>query len=109
MPYLCNDIPKPYKKTKYRVTNWAEYNNAVRNRGDVTIWLSDEGISQLVATKSDYQGKGRPRKFSDIAIHHAEASILASIACYRRLFAIIGFVTAAQNFNSRLHCPLEKK
>jgi len=27
-------------KKKYRVTNWREYNESLRNRGDLTIWIS---------------------------------------------------------------------
>ncbi len=26
-------------KQKYRVANWAEYNEALRRRGDLTIWI----------------------------------------------------------------------
>ncbi len=29
-------------KTKYRVTNWQEYERALRSRGDITVWFSDE-------------------------------------------------------------------
>ncbi len=28
-------------KTKYRVTNWREYERGFRSRGDITVWLSD--------------------------------------------------------------------
>ena len=30
----------PRYKTKYRVANWAAYNQALVRRGDVTVWLS---------------------------------------------------------------------
>ncbi len=29
-------------KTKYRVTNWQEYERGLRSRGDITVWFSDE-------------------------------------------------------------------
>ena len=32
-----NKIPKQ----KYRVANWSEYNEGLRQRGDLTVWLSD--------------------------------------------------------------------
>jgi hypothetical protein len=30
-----------FTKPKYKVTNWPEYNDALRRRGDFTIWFSD--------------------------------------------------------------------
>ena len=35
----------PTYKTKYRVANWAAYNQALVRRGDVTVWLSSEAIA----------------------------------------------------------------
>ena len=32
------DVPKQ----KYKVINWSEYNESLRQRGDITVWLSDE-------------------------------------------------------------------
>ena len=29
-------------KTKYRVTNWREYERGLRKRGDITVWFSGE-------------------------------------------------------------------
>ena len=53
-------------KKKYRVTNWAEYDRSLRNRGDITIWFSDEAILEWAPK---HKGKrGRPQKFSDLAI-----------------------------------------
>ena len=48
-------------KKKYRVTNWAEYDRSLRNRGDITIWFSDEAIREWAPK---HKGKrGRPQKF----------------------------------------------
>ena len=38
----------PRYKTKYRVANWAAYNQALVRLGDVTVWVSSEGHCQLV-------------------------------------------------------------
>ena len=32
------------QKDKYRVTNWSSYNKSLVNRGNITIWLSEEVI-----------------------------------------------------------------
>ena len=35
----------PRYKTKYRVANWAAYNQALVRRGDVTVWVSSDAIA----------------------------------------------------------------
>ena len=56
----------PAYKTKYRVTNWNEYERSLRNRGNLTLWLSPSAIKAWKAKKS---GKpGRQQKYSDLAI-----------------------------------------
>jgi len=32
------------KKTQYRVRNWAAYNSALVNRGNLTLWVDDEAL-----------------------------------------------------------------
>jgi Transposase DDE domain len=34
-------IPKP----RYRVTNWPEYDAALRRRGSLTVWITDAAIA----------------------------------------------------------------
>jgi len=56
----------PKYKTKYRVRNWAAYEEALRERGDITVWFDEEASSAWNATPS-----GRPggqRRYSDLAI-----------------------------------------
>ncbi|MEH6633627.1 MAG: hypothetical protein V7776_22680 [Halopseudomonas aestusnigri] len=31
-----------FTKARYRVKNWAEYNESLRCRGDITIWVSTD-------------------------------------------------------------------
>jgi len=31
-------------QTHYKVTNWSDYNRALINRGDLTLWVSDDVI-----------------------------------------------------------------
>ena len=35
----------PKYKTKYRVSNWAEYDRALVERGNITLWISDDAIA----------------------------------------------------------------
>jgi hypothetical protein len=56
----------PKYKTKYRVKNWAAYDIALRERGDITVWFDEEAIC---AWKAPPSGRpGGPRKYSDLAI-----------------------------------------
>ena len=56
----------PKYKTKYRVRNWAAYEEALRERGDITVWFDEEASFAWNAPPS-----GRPggqRRYSDLAI-----------------------------------------
>ena len=37
-------------KQKFKVTNWSKYNESLRRRGNITVWLSYEAISQWYET-----------------------------------------------------------
>ncbi len=53
-------------KTKYKVTNWAEYDEALRRRGEVTVWFDEDAADAWNEPPS-----GRPggqRRYSDLAI-----------------------------------------
>lgn len=55
--------------TRYRVTNWREYESGLVQRGDVTAWLS---LDALKARKAKLAGRrGAQPKFSDLAIETA--------------------------------------
>jgi hypothetical protein len=56
----------PKYKQKYRVTNWPEYDRSLRNRGDITLWFSEDAIQAWAPMHNGKQG--RPQKFSDLAI-----------------------------------------
>ncbi len=53
-------------KTKYRVTNWREYERGLRSRGDITVWFSDEARQAWTPPKNGRRG-GQPR-YSNLAI-----------------------------------------
>lgn len=55
-------------KQKYKLTNWAKYNEALRRRGDITVWLSEEAIEQWYEKDRVYDGTGTPPLYTDFAI-----------------------------------------
>jgi hypothetical protein len=42
----------PKYKTKYRVSNWSDYDRALVERGNLTIWLSPDAIACYPKTGS---------------------------------------------------------
>ena len=59
----------PKYKTKYRVANWAAYNQSLEQRGDVTCWLAPEAIAAWTPRRSGM--RGGQRRCSDLAIQTA--------------------------------------
>ena len=66
MKYPKRSQYKHAKQKKYHVRNWAEYNQGLRRRGDLTVWFDEEAIANW---KADKTGKpGGQRVYSDMAI-----------------------------------------
>ena len=59
----------PDYKTKYKVRNWASYDQALVQRGDLTIWLSPTALEAWTALPS--MKPGGQRTYSDVAIEAA--------------------------------------
>lgn len=67
MPYKFNaDRRDKIPKQRHRVTNWAEYNEGLRRRGDLTVWISEDALAMWPARRRKTRG-GQPR-YSDFAI-----------------------------------------
>jgi hypothetical protein len=56
-------------KQQYRVTNWAEYDASLRQRGSLTVWFSEEAIAAWKAEPRTTRG-GQPH-YSALAIRTA--------------------------------------
>ena len=53
-------------KQRHRVTNWAEYDAALRQRGNLTVWFTDAAIAAWRGAPRTTPG-GQP-SYSDLAI-----------------------------------------
>ncbi len=70
MPYKHNENRRQkIEKSRYKVTNWHEYNNGLRRRGDITIWFTEAAIAEWRPAMTG--ARGRPQEYSDIAIETA--------------------------------------
>ena len=43
-------------KTKYRLTNWREYERGLQSRGDITVWVSKEAFDAWTPPKNGRRG-----------------------------------------------------
>jgi len=59
----------PTYKTKYRVANWAEYDRSLVQRGNITLWFSEDAIMSWVPARSGR--RGGQQRYSDLAIETA--------------------------------------
>ncbi len=67
MPHKANAACRHHiPRAKRRVTNWAEYDAALRQRGSLTVWFSEEAIAGWKASPRTTRG-GQPL-FSNMAI-----------------------------------------
>ena len=70
MPFKANAARRHHiPKQRYRVTNWAEYDAALRQRGSLTVWFSAEAIAAWRAEPRTTRG-GQPH-YSALAIQTA--------------------------------------
>ena len=72
----------------YRVRNWSQYNRSLINRGNVTVWFSDDAL-QGWASDRPREGRGRPEEYSDAAI---ECCLVLRSLFHLPLRATQGFV-----------------
>ena len=62
-------IQYKYAKSRYRIDNWPEYEDGLRRRGDLTVWLSEDAFDSWREPPS---GKpGGQRTYADTAIEAA--------------------------------------
>ena len=67
MPHKFNaDRRDKILKQKQRVTNWAEYNEGLRRRGDLTVWINEDAIGLWSAARRTT--RGGQRRYSNLAI-----------------------------------------
>jgi Transposase DDE domain len=62
-------------RQKFRVTNWRDYEAALRNRGSLTIWFTTEAIADWRAQPR--ATPGGQRHYSDLAIETALIAVKA--------------------------------
>ena len=91
----------PKFKTSYRVKNWPKYEQSLRNRGDITVWLSGDAIDEWTPPKNGKRG-GQPI-YSDLAI---ETSLSLRLVFHLPLRQVEGFLKSILKLmDLYLPCP----
>ena len=57
-----------FKKHTYQQTNYANYNQSLRDRGRIDIWLSDDVLEEWQNEQRIYDGTGSSPKYPDSTI-----------------------------------------
>jgi hypothetical protein len=75
MPFKANAARRHrIPKQRHRVTNWAEYDASLRQRGSLTVWFSDDAIAAWRAERRTT--RGGQAHYSALAIRTALALAL---------------------------------
>jgi hypothetical protein len=106
MPHKFNaDRRDKIPKQKHRVTNWAEYNEGLRRRGDLTVWISEDALGLWAAPRRTTRG-GQPR-YSDLAIELCltlgvvfRQPLRQTQGLMRSIAGLLGIAIAVPNFST---------
>ena len=83
------------------MTNWPEYNEALRRRGDITIWFTEAAINEWHPEKTG--ARGWPQEYSDHAI---ETALLIRQVFHLSLRQTEGFMNSiARMMNAAISIP----
>jgi hypothetical protein len=91
----------PKYKTTYRVKNWAEYEESLRDRGDITVWFSQDAVEAWTPRKNGKRG-GQP-VYSDIAIETSLSLRLVFQLPLRQTEGFLGSIFRLMSLD--LPCP----
>jgi hypothetical protein len=91
MPFKANaDRRHRIAKQRRRITNWAEYDAALRQRGSPTVWFTEAAIAAWTAAPRTTRG-GQP-SYSDLAIATALTLRAAFRLALRQTEGLIGSI-----------------
>jgi Transposase DDE domain len=91
----------PKYKTAYRVKNWAEYDKALRDRGDIVLWISQDAIDAWTPPQTGK--RGAQLVYADVAIETALAFRLLFHLALRQTEGFLGSILRLMGVD--LPCP----
>ncbi len=73
----------------FKVTNWAEYDAGLRQRGSLTLWVTLEAVDGWAAPRR--KTRGGQKRYPDLAI---ETALTLGLVFGLRLLQAEGFLTS---------------
>ena len=93
MPYKANEARRhKIPRARYKVTNWPEYDRALRQRGSLTVWVTPEALAAWQPPRTGQ--RGCPRDYSDVAIETGHLLRLAFGRPWRQTEGLLRSITA---------------
>jgi hypothetical protein len=98
MPHKAND-PRRHKfpKARYRIDNWPAYDAALRDRGDLTVWVTPRALAAWHPPTSSQ--RGRSPTYSDLAIETGMLLRLAFGRPWRQTEGLLRSVARLMNLD----------
>jgi len=94
------------KKVSYKVTNWKDYNQALKQRGSLTVWLSEDLEENWLAPLTTKSRRGRPFVYSQTCInliltlrHLFKLALRQVIGFVESLFVFLGKILPIPEFS----------
>ncbi len=98
MPFKFNSKGRHHiPRQRHRVTNWRDYDTALRNRGSLTIWFTEEALAGWKAQPRTTPGG--QRHYSDLAIETALALRAVFRLALRQSEGLIGSIMRMLNID----------
>lgn len=104
MPYKLKDpVRHKFKKKSYNKRDWKTYDQGLVNRGNITIWFSDEAVSGWHPPEDMIKKRGRQKQYTDLSI---ETSLTLRLVFHLPLRQTEGFISSIISMlNLDLACP----
>ena len=58
-------MPLSCKKSQYKITNWPKYNQALKERGSLTLWIEEDVLEASLSSFCQKRKRGCPPQYSD--------------------------------------------
>lgn len=104
MPYKLNELKRHHiPKQGYKLSNWSDYDQALKNRGRIDLWLSDDIETWWTYPERARDGTGSGQHYTDQAIFVCHALRMTLGLAFRQLEGFINSMFSMMGLN--LKCP----
>src|SRR5215211_6967533 len=80
LPFKLNQAGRHHiPRQKHKVTNWADYDTSLRQRGSLTVWFTEEAIQAWAAEEAIQAWAAEPRTTRGGQPWYSELAILTAL------------------------------